>query len=149
LIRMALPEVVDVNLPVETLFHSLALVSIRKQYPGHAQKVAHALWGLGQMMFCKTIAVFDEEVDVHNIREVLWRLANNVAPQRDVSFVMGPVDVLDNASEYGRYGSKMVIDATKTWPEEGFDREWPPDVKMSEDIKARVDRIWSELGIPI
>ena len=149
LIRMALPEMVDMNIPVETLFHSLALVSIRKRYPGHANKVAHALWGLGQMMFCKTIVVFDEEVDVHNIREVLWRFANNVAPQRDVSFVMGPVDVLDNASEHARYGSKMVIDATKTWPEEGFDREWPPDVKMSEEVKERIDRIWSELEISI
>ncbi|MFH1742426.1 MAG: menaquinone biosynthesis decarboxylase [bacterium] len=149
LIRMTLPEVVDINLPVETLFHSLALVSIRKQYPGHAYKAAHALWGLGQMAFCKTIIVFDEEVDVKNVQDVLWRFANNVAPQRDVGFVRGPVDVLDNSSEYPRYGSKMVIDATKTWPEEGFDREWPPDVAMSVEVKERVDRIWSELNIPI
>ena len=146
MIQMTLPEIVDINLPVETLFHSLALVSIRKRYPGHAAKVAHSLWGLGQMMFCKTIVVFDEEVDVHNIREVLWRFANNVAPGRDVSFVRGPVDVLDNSSEYPRYGSKMVIDATKTWPEEGFDREWPPDVVMNAETKERIDRIWMELG---
>jgi len=147
LMRLALPEIVDVNLPPETLFHSLALVSIRKRYPGHAFKAAHALWGLGQMMFCKTIVVFDEEVDVHNMNDVLWRFANNVAPRRDVSFVMGPVDVLDNSSEHPRFGSKMVVDATKTWPEEGFDREWPPDVTMTQEIKERIDRIWPELGL--
>ena len=98
-------------------------------------------------MFCKTIVVFDEEVDVHNMNDVLWRFANNVAPRRDVSFVMGPVDVLDNSSEHPRFGSKMVVDATKTWPEEGFDREWPPDVTMTQEIKERIDRIWPELGL--
>ena len=149
LIRMTLPEIIDINLPAETLFHSLALVSIRKQYPGHANKVAHALWGLGQMVFCKTIIVFDEEVDVHNMKDVLWRFANNVAPERDVGFVKGPVDVLDNSSEYPRYGSKMVIDATKTWPEEGFEREWPPDVLMNAEVQERIDRIWPDLGITI
>ena len=128
MLQMTLPEVVEMNLPPETLFHSLVLVSIRKSYPGHARKVAHALWGLGQMAFAKTIIVFDENVDVHNPLEAAWRFANNVAPKRDIDFVTGPVDVLDNSSEHLGYGSKMVIDATQTWPNEGFAREWPPDV---------------------
>ncbi len=147
MLQMTVPEIVDINLPPETLFHSLVLVSIRKAYPGHARKVAHALWGLGQMAFSKTIIVFDEDVNVHDPLEVAWRYANNVAPKRDIDFVMGPVDVLDNSSEFPRYGSKMVIDATKTWPDEGFDREWPPDVAMDPKVVERIDRLWPELGL--
>ena len=147
LLQTVLPEVVDMNLPPETLFHSLVLVSIQKSYPGHARKVAHALWGMGQMAFAKTIIVLDKEVNVHDPAEVAWRVANNVAPRRDIDFVDGPVDVLDNSSEHPRYGSKMVIDATQTWPEEGFTRSWPPDVNMDPEIVERIDRLWPELGL--
>ncbi|MBI1387956.1 MAG: menaquinone biosynthesis decarboxylase [bacterium] len=149
LIQMTFPEIVDLELPVEGGFHSLAIVAVKKSYPGQAFKVAHAIWGTGLLSLTKTIILVDEHVNVHDFGEVLWRVANNVAPQRDVQMVMGPVDVLDNSSEHPRYGSKMAIDATRKWPEEGFDREWPPDIIMSPSIKAKVDEIWSKLGLPI
>ncbi|MDO8684402.1 MAG: menaquinone biosynthesis decarboxylase [Armatimonadota bacterium] len=147
LIRLQLPEIVDMHLPMEGVFHNLAIVSIKKGYPRHAQKVMHALWGLGQMMFTKIIVVVDEDVDVRNMPEVLWRLGNNIDPKRDVSFIEGPVDVLNHASPAPNYGSKMGIDATKKWPSEGFTREWPPDIKMTPEVTAKVDRLWKELGL--
>ncbi|RJP31550.1 MAG: menaquinone biosynthesis decarboxylase [Candidatus Omnitrophota bacterium] len=149
LIQMTFPEIVDLNLPVEGGFHSLALVSIKKSYPGHAYKVAHAIWGTGLLSLTKNIIVVDAHVNVQDPAEVLWRVANNVAPQRDVQFVKGPVDALDNSSEYPRFGSKMVIDATRKMAEEGFTREWPPDIRMTQDVKEKVDHIWEELGLPI
>ncbi len=147
LLRMQLPEILDLNLPPEGVFHNLALVRISKRYPGHAQKVMHALWGLGQMMFTKIIAVFDEEVDVQDLSEVLWRLGNHLDPERDVSFVRGPVDILDHASRLPGFGSKMGIDATRKWPGEGFTREWPEALEMSPEVKARVDARWAELHL--
>ncbi len=149
LIQMTFPEIVDMELPVESGFHSLAIVSIKKSYPGHGLKVAHAIWGTGLLSLTKTVIVVDEHVDVHNPREVLWRAGNNVAPQRDVHFVKGPVDVLDNSSEAPRFGSKMVIDCTKKWLEEGFTREWPPDIVMKKEVREKIDQIWDRLGIPI
>ncbi len=149
LIQMNFPEIVDINLPVEGGFHSLALVSINKSFPGHAYKTAHAIWGTGLLSLTKNIIIVDGHVNVQNPGEVLWRVANNVAPQRDIQFVKGPVDVLDNSSEYPRFGSKMVIDATRKLPEEGFTREWPPDIKMSPEVKDKIDYIWDELGLPI
>ena len=131
LLRFQLPEIVDINLPVEGVFHNLAIVSIRKQYPGHARKVMHALWGLGQMMFTKIVVVVEENVNVQDLGEVLWRVGNNIDPRRDVVFVDGPVDVLNHASPMPNYGSKMGIDATRKWPEEGFARDWPPDIEAS------------------
>jgi 4-hydroxy-3-polyprenylbenzoate decarboxylase len=145
LIKTQLPELVDMNLPIEGVFHNLAIVSIKKRFPGHARKVMHALWGLGQMMFTKIIVVVDEDVDVQNMHDVLWRLGNNIDPQRDTIFVEGAVDVLNHASPVPNFGSKMGIDATKKLPEEGFTREWPPEITMSDDVKARIDRIWSEI----
>lgn len=147
LIRAQLPEIVDINLPVEGIFHNLAFVSIKKRYPMHARKVIHALWGLGQMMFTKMIVVFDEDVDVQNLSEVLWRLGSNVDPKRDITFSEGPVDALDHASPQPLYGSKMGIDATRKLPEEGHNRPWPEDISMSPEVKAKIDSIWSELGI--
>ena len=147
LIRMQLPEIVDMNLPPEGVFHNLALIRIRKRYPGHAYKVMHALWGLGQMMFTKIIAVLDEEVDVQDLGEVLWRLGNHIDPERDVCFVRGPVDILDHASRLPGYGSKMGIDATRKWPEEGFTRPWPDAIEMSPEVKARVDALWADLNL--
>jgi len=147
LVRLFVPEVLDYNLPVEACFHNLCIVKIRKRYPGHAQKVMHALWGLGQMMFTKVIIVVDEWIDVHNLSEVLWVATNNIDPERDVTFVKGPIDVLDHASRAPGFGSKMGIDATKKLPEEGFTRNWPPVIAMSPDVKARVDALWNELGL--
>ncbi len=147
LIKMVLPEIIDYNLPVEGAFHNLALVRIKKRYPGHAYKVMSALWGLGQMMFTKVIIVVDEDVDVQSPAEVVWRTLANIDPQRDVLFSRGPMDVLDHASIGPSFGSKMGIDATRKWPEEGFTREWPDVIEMSKEVKQKIDRIWKDLGI--
>lgn len=147
LLKLTLPEVVDMNLPVEACFHNLAIVSIRKRWPGHAYKVMNALWGLGQMMFCKCIVVVDEGVNVHDPVEVLWRVSNNIDAQRDILFTRGPVDHLDHASTHQFFGSKMGIDATTKWPSEGYTREWPPDIVMDETVKRRVDAVWAQLGL--
>ncbi|MDD3581060.1 MAG: menaquinone biosynthesis decarboxylase [Desulfobacca sp.] len=147
LIKKQLPEIVDLNLPVEGVFHNLAFVSIDKRYPGQARKVMYALWGLGQMMFTKIILVFDKEVDVQNLSQVLWRLGNNVDPRRDLVLADGPVDVLDHASPLPHYGSKMGIDATRKWPEEGFTRDWPPVISMAPAVVKKVDELWDRLGL--
>ncbi|MBI3091604.1 MAG: menaquinone biosynthesis decarboxylase [Candidatus Tectomicrobia bacterium] len=147
LLRKQLPEIVDMNLPAEGIFHNLVLVSIRKRYPGQAQKVMHALWGLGQMMFAKIIAVFDAEVNVQDLSEVLWRLGNAIEPERDITFVKGPLDALNHASSQPHYGSKMGIDCTRKLPEEGFTREWPDEIVMSEEVRRLVDRRWRDYGI--
>lgn len=147
LIKKILPEVVDINFPWEGVFHNLVFVSIDKRYPGHAFKVASALWGLGQMMFTKIIVVVDKEVDVQNLSEVLFYMSGNVDPERDIMMVKGPVDVLDHASPYFSFGSKMCIDATKKWKEEGYHREWPEEITMTPEVKARIDQIWKNLGI--
>lgn len=146
-IRMALPEVVDMKLPVEACFHNLAIVSIRKRFPGHAQKVMHALWGLGQMSFCKCIIVVDHDVDVQNVGEVVWRVANNIDARRDIVFTEGPVDQLDHASPRPLVGAKMGIDATAKWHEEGFERDWPDVIEMHPEVKQRIDELWNKLGI--
>ncbi|MCD6255052.1 MAG: menaquinone biosynthesis decarboxylase [Deltaproteobacteria bacterium] len=145
LIKKQLPEIIDINLPIEGVFHNLALVSIDKRYPGHAKKVMHALWGLGQMMFTKIIIVFDKEVDVQNISEALWRLGNNIDPKRDIIFSEGPVDALDHAAPQPLFGSKMGIDATRKWKEEGFKRQWPDVVEMDKEIKEKIDHLWKKL----
>jgi len=147
LIKTQLPEIVDMNLPVEGIFHNLAFVSIRKRYPMQARKVISALWGLGQMMLTKIIVVFDEDVDVQDLSEVLWRLGSNIDPRRDITFSDGPVDVLDHAAPQPLFGSKMGIDATRKMAGEGHDREWPEDIRMSEDVVRRIDGIWGRLGI--
>jgi 4-hydroxy-3-polyprenylbenzoate decarboxylase len=147
LIKTQIPELVDMYLPAEACFHNLAIVSIKKRYPNHAYKVMHALWGLGQLMFSKVIIVLDDDVDVHNLSEVIWRTTNNIDPMRDVQIVKGPVDSLNHASPMVGYGSKMGIDATRKWPSEGHEREWPDVVKMDRDTVAKVDAIWSKLGL--
>ncbi len=145
LLKKTLPEIVDMNLPIEGVFHNFAFISIDKQYPAHARKVMHALWGLGQMMFTKIIVIFDKNVNVQDMKEVIWRLGNNIDPKRDTYFVDGPVDALDHASYMPNIGSKMGIDATRKWKEEGFTRPWPDDVEMSEEIKNLVDKKWSKI----
>jgi 4-hydroxy-3-polyprenylbenzoate decarboxylase len=147
LMRMQLPEVRDIAMPPEGVFHNLILVSIRKSYPGHARKVMHSIWGTGQAMFSKCIVVVDEEVDVQNFSEVAWKALNNIDPQRDIELVMGPVDSLDHASRLPNYGSKMGIDATRKWPGEGFTRPWPGVIQMSDEVKRRVDSLWKQAGL--
>jgi 4-hydroxy-3-polyprenylbenzoate decarboxylase len=147
LLRMMFPEVRDMNLPVEGAFHNLAIVSIKKQYPFHASRIAHGLWGAGQMSFTKVICVVDEDVDVQNTAEVAWRLLANLDPKRDISMVDGPVDQLDHGASQALWGGKMAIDGTRKWAEEGYAREWPEVCRQSDATKVRVDAIWNELGI--
>jgi 4-hydroxy-3-polyprenylbenzoate decarboxylase len=147
LMRLQLPEVRDICMPAEGIFHNMIFVAIRKSYPGHARKVMHAIWGLGQAMFSKVIVVVDEDVNVQNVSEVAWKALNNIDPERDIQFVMGPVDSLDHASRLANYGSKMGIDATKKWPEEGFTRPWPDVIRMPEDVSKRVDEMWRRAGL--
>jgi 4-hydroxy-3-polyprenylbenzoate decarboxylase len=147
LIKLMLPEIVDINMPAEGIFHNLVLVSIKKEYPGQARKVMMGLWGLGLMSLAKTIVVVDDFVDVQSPSEVAWRVANNLDPGRDLVVVEGPLDDLDVASPTARFGSKLGIDATRKGPGEGYHRGWPPDIEMSSEIKALVDRRWSEYGV--
>jgi len=147
LMRVTIPEIVDVNLPVEGVFHNLMIVSIRKSYPGQARKVMSAIWGMGQAMFTKCIIVVDEDVNVQNAAEVVWKVCNNIDPERDITFVKGPIDVLDHASRAMGLGSKMGIDATRKWIEEGFNRPWPGVIRMSSDVKQRVDQLWKKAGL--
>jgi 4-hydroxy-3-polyprenylbenzoate decarboxylase len=147
LMRMQLPEVRDIAMPAEGIFHNLILVSIRKSYPGHARKVMHAIWGLGQAMFSKCVVVVDEDVDVQNPSEVAWKALNNIDPERDIQFVLGPVDSLDHSSRLPDFGSKMGVDATRKWPSEGFTRPWPDVIRMSPGIKQRVDELWKKAGL--
>jgi 4-hydroxy-3-polyprenylbenzoate decarboxylase len=147
LMRLTLPEIVDINLPVEGVFHNLMIVSIRKSYAGQARKVMSGIWALGQAMFTKCIIVVDEDCDVQDIAEVTLRATNNIDPERDIQFTLGPIDSLDHASRMPNYGSKMGIDATRKWAAEGFARPWPPMIEMDAATKARVDAIWKKLGI--
>lgn len=147
LLRLQLPEVVDMNLPWEGVFHNLVVVSIKKAYPGHARKVMSALWGMGQMMFAKTIVVVDSWVNVQDMSEVWWRVWNNIDPKRDTMIAEGPVDALDHASPLPCYGSKIGIDATQKWASEGHTREWPGDIVMSPEIKELVTKRWSAYGL--
>ena len=145
--KMTIPEIVDINLPVEGVFHNLMLVSIKKSYPGQARKVMNAVWSLGQAMFTKCIVVVDEDCDVQDMGEVVLRVTNNIDPERDIQFTLGPVDSLDHASRLPNYGSKMGIDATRKWKAEGFERPWPAMIEMDAETKKRVDEMWGKLGL--
>jgi 4-hydroxy-3-polyprenylbenzoate decarboxylase len=147
LLKMQMPEVVDMNFPLEGVFHNCVIVSIKKRFPGHAKKVMHSIWGMGQMMYTKMIIVVDENIDPHDLSTVAWKVFNNIDAKRDVVIVEGPLDALDHASELPHYGHKMGIDATKKWASEGHTREWPNDIEMTQDIKDMVNRRWSEYGI--
>jgi 4-hydroxy-3-polyprenylbenzoate decarboxylase len=147
LMRMQIPEIRDMSMPAEGIFHNLMILSIRKSYPMQARKVMHAIWGLGQAMFTKCIVVVDEDVNVHDYSEVAWKALNNIDPQRDIEFSMGPIDSLDHSSRMPNWGSKMGIDATRKWPQEGFTREWPEVLKMTPDVKRRVDELWKKAGL--
>jgi 4-hydroxy-3-polyprenylbenzoate decarboxylase len=145
--KMTIPELVDVNLPVEAVFHNLMIVSIRKSYPGQARKVMNAIWSLGQAMFTKCIIVVDEDTNVQDVGEVVWKTLNNIDPERDIQFTLGPVDSLDHASRLPDFGSKMGVDATRKWPSEGFTRPWPDEIRMGEKTKEQVTRRWKEFGL--
>ncbi|MDP6771568.1 MAG: UbiD family decarboxylase, partial [Anaerolineales bacterium] len=145
--KMTLPEIIDINMPAEGTFHNLVIVSIKKEYPGHARKVMHAIWGLGLLSLTKCIIIVDHFVDVQNLSEVAWRVTNNLNPASDVVFTDGPIDDLDHSSPTAHYGSKMGIDATAKLREVGRSREWPPDIVMSDSIREIVDEKWSKFGI--
>jgi 4-hydroxy-3-polyprenylbenzoate decarboxylase len=146
LMRLTIPELVDVNLPVEGVFHNLMIVSIRKSYPGQARKVMNAIWSLGQAMFTKCVIVVDENVDVQNLADVTLKVFNHIDPERDIQFTLGPVDSLDHASRLPNYGSKMGIDATRKWASEGFSRPWPDEICMDAKTRALVDGKWKALA---
>jgi 4-hydroxy-3-polyprenylbenzoate decarboxylase len=147
-IRTSVPEIVDYDLPVAGAFHNCVIVSIRKAFPGHAQKVMHAIWGLGLLSLAKSVVVVDEWVDVHDYEEVFFRVTANVDPKRDVMISEGPLDHLDHAPTRQFYGGKLGIDATHKSPAEGT-RKWPPEIVMTDEVKALVDRRWDEYGIEI
>lgn len=149
LLQLTLPEVVDYHMPAEGIFHNLVFVSIDKQYPGQAFKVMNGLWGQGLMSLAKVIVVVDKDVNVRDPQEAWWVTLNNIDPERDVRFTLGPIDVLDHASRAFTFGSKMGIDATRKWSDEGFTREWPDRIVMDPATRQRVDAMWAELGIDL
>jgi 4-hydroxy-3-polyprenylbenzoate decarboxylase len=147
LMQLTLPEIVDVNLPPEGVFHNLMIISIKKSYAGHARKVMNGIWAMGQAMFTKCIIVVDEDCDVQDLAEVTLRATNNIDPERDIQFTLGPIDSLDHASRLPNYGSKMGIDATRKWAAEGFTRPWPAMLTMNPEVKIKIDALWKKLGI--
>ncbi len=147
-VKKTIPEIVDMYLPVEGVFHNLMIVSIDKRYPGHARKVMHAVWGTGQMMFTKVIVVVDADTDVRNVAEVAWKVLNHIDPERDFEFAMGPIDELDHASRQPCYGSHVGIDATRKLPGEGFARRWPDEIVMDPETRRKIDLLWPKLGWP-
>ena len=147
LMQLTLPEIVDVCLPPEAVFHNLMIVAIRKSYAGHARKVMNGIWAMGQAMFTKCVIVVDEDCDVQDLAEVTLRVANNIDPERDIQFTLGPVDSLDHASRLPNFGSKMGIDATRKWPAEGFTRPWPAMLTQDPAVVRKIDSLWKKLGI--
>ncbi len=147
LMRKQMPEIVDMHMPAEGIFHNLMIVAIRKSYPAHARKVMNAIWGLPGAMFTKCLVVVDHDVDVHNLREVTWKALNHIDPERDIQFVLGPVDQLEHASRLPNFGSKMGVDATHKWASEGFARPWPDEIVMDAETRKLVDDKWSSLGL--
>jgi 4-hydroxy-3-polyprenylbenzoate decarboxylase len=146
LMKLTIPELVDINLPIEGIFHNLMIVSIKKSYPGQARKVMNAIWSLGQAMFTKCIVVVDEDIDVQDLADVTLKVLNHIDPERDIQFTLGPVDSLDHASRLPNYGSKMGIDATRKWATEGFARPWPDEILMDAKTKTLVDAKWKALA---
>jgi 4-hydroxy-3-polyprenylbenzoate decarboxylase len=143
-IRLVLPELVDMNLPMEGLFINVAIVSVRKLYPGHPRKVMHALWGLGQMMFVRYVVVVDADVNVHDLSEVLYRVGLQADPERDIELSRGPVDQLSISNPVPNFGGKIGIDATRKGPEDGFPRPWPEEIRMDPNVVERVDALLAQ-----
>jgi 4-hydroxy-3-polyprenylbenzoate decarboxylase len=149
LLRMTLPEIVDYHMPAEGIFHNLVFVSIRKEYPGQAYKVMNGLWGQGLMSLAKVIVVVDDVVDPHDAGAVWWYALNNIDPERDIRFSKGPIDDLDHSARGPAFGSKMGIDGTRKWPEEGQSRPWPDLIEMDAAVKRKIDAVWGGLGLGI
>src|SRR2546421_358640 len=149
LLKLTIPELVDLHMPAAGIFHNLVFVSIDKQYPGQAYKVMNGLWGQGLMSLAKVIVVLDKDVNVRDPQEAWWVALNHIDPERDVRFTMGPIDVLDHSSRAFTFGSKMGIDATRKWKEEGFTREWPNRIVMDPDTKRRGDTMWKGVGVQL
>lgn len=147
IMRKQFPEIVDVCMPFEGVFHNLMLVSIDKRYPGHARKIMHGIWSLGQAMFTKVVVVVDGDVDVQNPAKVVFHALANIDPERDLQFTRGPAELLDHASRLSCYGSKVGVDATRKWAEEGFDRPWPDLIRMDPATRALVDERWDSYGL--
>jgi 4-hydroxy-3-polyprenylbenzoate decarboxylase len=145
--KLMLPEIVDVNMPAEGVFHNLVIVSIRKRYPGQARKVMTALWGMGLMMLAKTIVVVSEHVNVHDLSEVAWRATGNIDPKRDLMLLEGPMDDLDHAAVRHRYGGKLGIDATEKGPMDDVGQPWPEEIRMTDEVRERVTRRWKDYGL--
>src|SRR2546421_5258412 len=148
LIQLSVPEIVDMNLPVEACFHNVAFVAIKKRWPGHAYKVMNAIWGLGGLAFTKFVFIFDEDCDVQDFGQVLFRIGANCDPGRDTLHSRGPVDQLDHAAQAMGFGGKIGFDCTHKFPgENGFNREYPKLIVMSDDVKRRIDELWPKLGL--
>ena len=147
LIKMTVPDLVDMNLPLEGVFHNCAIVSVKKRYPGHAKKLINAVWGLGLLSLTRCVIVVDHDVDVHDVSQVAFRAFSNVDAGRDMLLMDGPVDALDHAAPYPAYGAKIGFDATAKWEGEGLVRPWPHEIRMSDDVRERVDARWADLGI--
>src|SRR5207245_9339708 len=145
--KMQYPEIVDVAMPAEGIFHNLMIVAIRKSYPGHARKIMNAIWSLGQAMFTKVIVVVDHDVNIHNYSEVVWKTLCALDPERDVQFSLGTMDTLDHAARLQEFGSKMGIDATRKWPTEGFARPWPDAIVTDKNAKRRRHSTWKRLQL--
>ncbi len=149
LIKLQAPEIIDMNFPLEGVFHNCVIVSLKKSFPKHAKKVMHTLWGMGQMMYTKMIIVVDESVNPHDISTVMWKVFNNIDPMRDLVISEGPLDALDHASDHPHFGHRLGIDATKKLPSEGHLRPWPDDIEMSDEIKKLVEKRWQDYGIKL
>ena len=145
IMKRQMPEVTDMHMPPEGVFHNLMILAIDKQYPGHARKIMHAVWGLGQAMFTKVIIVVDSDVNVQSMSEVAWRVLANIDPGRDLELARGPADALEHASQYFAYGGKVGIDATRKWKGEGFDRDWPEVLTMPAEVKTKMGALWTAL----
>ncbi len=146
MLKLLIPEMVDMELPMEGVFHNCVLISMDKKFPGQAKKVIHALWGLGQMASTKFIIIFDRDIDLRDSSTVVWKLLNNVDPKRDLLLSEGPLDALDHSAPYPNFGGKMGIDATRKTREEGMGRKWPEEIKMSAEVIEKVTRRWKEYG---
>jgi 4-hydroxy-3-polyprenylbenzoate decarboxylase len=149
MVQLLVPEIVDMNLPWEGVFHNCVLLAIDKRFPGHARKVMSAVWGLGQLMFSKFVIVVDKDVNVQDLSEVALHVFGNTDPKRDLMFAEGPLDILDHSCPILGYGSKVGIDATRKWKSEGFERNWPQPIEMSQQIKDLVSARWTEYGLTL
>jgi 4-hydroxy-3-polyprenylbenzoate decarboxylase len=148
LIQKTHPEIVDMHFPAQGIFHNLVIISIDKRYPGHARKIMNAVWGLGQLMFSKTVIIVDKEVNVHDVSEVAWIVGTHIDPLRDVQLTKGPLDDLDDACELPAFGGKMGIDATRPWASEGYTRSWPARIKTTEQAGRRAAEVLQRLSRP-